>query len=265
MKHGTASSSSTGAAKAPAKATRTRSAGSATATCTRQPTTSAAAATSIPSGSARSGGEMLIHAAAHSDALKAVVSEGGSGQSIRDHFENTSALDAIMGFGPVTAATALFTAHLPPPLRERDREDRADRRLPRLRRARPGRRVKANKLSAAAPSRSSGRSRTASTSPASRRTGRRAPGDRLLRANRSTPTEGVPMRTVVVRTRAAESTKPLIVAAPASPTYGRRHGGARCKASRSSDRQAHRRDGAVRLRQVDADAHLCRPRQADRG
>jgi uncharacterized protein len=61
------------------------------------------------------GGEMLIHAAAHSDAFKAVVSEGGSGQSIRDHFENTSTRDAIMGFGPVTAATALFTSTLPPP------------------------------------------------------------------------------------------------------------------------------------------------------
>ena len=58
---------------------------------------------------------MLIHAAAHSDALKAVVLEGGSGQSIRDHFENTSTLDAIMGFGPVTAATALFSSTPPPP------------------------------------------------------------------------------------------------------------------------------------------------------
>ena len=57
---------------------------------------------------------MLIHAAAHSDAFKAVVSEGGSGQSIRDHFENTSTLDAIMGYGPVTAATAIFTSTLPP-------------------------------------------------------------------------------------------------------------------------------------------------------
>ena len=61
------------------------------------------------------GGEMLIHAAAHSDAFKAVVSEGGSGQSIRDQFENTSTRDAIMGYGAVTAATALFTSTLPPP------------------------------------------------------------------------------------------------------------------------------------------------------
>ena len=61
------------------------------------------------------GGEMLIHAAAHSDAFKAVVSEGGSGQSIRDHFVNTSTLDAIVGFSAVTAATAVFTSTLPPP------------------------------------------------------------------------------------------------------------------------------------------------------
>ena len=61
------------------------------------------------------GGEMLIHAAAHSDAFKAIVSEGGSGQSVRDQFENTSTLDAILGYSPVTAATALFTSTLPPP------------------------------------------------------------------------------------------------------------------------------------------------------
>ena len=60
------------------------------------------------------GGEMLIHAAAHSDAFKAIVSEGGSGQSIRDQFENTSMLDAIMGYAAVTAATAIFTSTLPP-------------------------------------------------------------------------------------------------------------------------------------------------------
>jgi fermentation-respiration switch protein FrsA (DUF1100 family) len=61
------------------------------------------------------GGEMLIHAAAHSDAFKAIVSEGGSGQSVRDQLENTSTLDAILGYSPVTAATALFTSTLPPP------------------------------------------------------------------------------------------------------------------------------------------------------
>ena len=61
------------------------------------------------------GGEMLIHAAAHSDAFKAIVSEGGSGQSIRDQFENTSMFDAIVGFAAVSVATAVFTSTLPPP------------------------------------------------------------------------------------------------------------------------------------------------------
>ncbi len=60
------------------------------------------------------GGEMLIHAAAHSDAFKAIVSEGGSGQSIRDQLVNTSTLDAILGYSAVTAATAAFTSTLPP-------------------------------------------------------------------------------------------------------------------------------------------------------
>ena len=57
---------------------------------------------------------MLIHAAAHSDAFKAIVSEGASGQSIRDQLDNVSTRDAILGFAPVTVATALFTSALPP-------------------------------------------------------------------------------------------------------------------------------------------------------
>ena len=65
------------------------------------------------------GGEMLIHAAAHSDAFKAIVSEGASGQSVRDQLDNVSTRDAIVGFAPVTAATALFTSTLPPrPLKD---------------------------------------------------------------------------------------------------------------------------------------------------
>ena len=60
------------------------------------------------------GGEMLIHAAARSDAFKAIVSEGASGQSVRDQLDNVSTRDAIMGYVPVTAATALFTSTLPP-------------------------------------------------------------------------------------------------------------------------------------------------------
>ncbi len=58
---------------------------------------------------------MLIHAAAHSDAFKAIVSEGGSGQSFRDGYANHGLRDAILGDGAVTLATALFTSTLPPP------------------------------------------------------------------------------------------------------------------------------------------------------
>ena len=61
------------------------------------------------------GGEMLIHAAAHSDAFKAIVSEGASGQSFRDGRVNNGTLNAILGDGAVTVATALFTNTLPPP------------------------------------------------------------------------------------------------------------------------------------------------------
>ena len=46
------------------------------------------------------GGEMLIHAAAHSDAFKAIVSEGGSGQSFRDGYANHGLRAAILGDGP---------------------------------------------------------------------------------------------------------------------------------------------------------------------
>jgi hypothetical protein len=60
------------------------------------------------------GGEMLIHAAAHSHAFKAIVSEGASGQSIRDQLDNVSTRDAILGYAPVTVATAVFTSALPP-------------------------------------------------------------------------------------------------------------------------------------------------------
>jgi uncharacterized protein len=64
------------------------------------------------------GGEMLIGAAAESDAFKAVVSEGGSGRSVRDDLANHG-----FGMGDVgnvttqavlTAATAVFTNNLPP-------------------------------------------------------------------------------------------------------------------------------------------------------
>ena len=61
------------------------------------------------------GGEMLIHAAAHSDAFKAIVSEGASGQSFRDGRVNVGLLDAILGEGAITLATAVFTNTTPPP------------------------------------------------------------------------------------------------------------------------------------------------------
>ncbi|HSL66447.1 MAG TPA: CocE/NonD family hydrolase [Gaiellaceae bacterium] len=61
------------------------------------------------------GGEMLIHAAAQSDAFRAIVSEGASGQSVRDDTANAGLLEGILAAGVVTAATALFSSDLPPP------------------------------------------------------------------------------------------------------------------------------------------------------
>jgi uncharacterized protein len=61
------------------------------------------------------GGEMLIRAAASSDVFKAIVSEGASGQSIRDGIANGEVSDEILADGAVTLATALFTNDLPPP------------------------------------------------------------------------------------------------------------------------------------------------------
>ena len=64
------------------------------------------------------GGEMLIGAAAESDAFKAVVSEGGSSRSVRDDVANLEwSLANLPGFanqGVQTAATAVFTNNLPP-------------------------------------------------------------------------------------------------------------------------------------------------------
>ena len=51
------------------------------------------------------GGEMLIHAAAHSDAFKAIVSEGASGQSFRDGRANPD-LRRDPRTTPITLATA---------------------------------------------------------------------------------------------------------------------------------------------------------------
>jgi dienelactone hydrolase len=61
------------------------------------------------------GGEMMIEAAAESSALKAIVSEGGSGRSVRDDFANGGARwDLIVGRTVFTTAASLFTSNLPP-------------------------------------------------------------------------------------------------------------------------------------------------------
>jgi dienelactone hydrolase len=61
------------------------------------------------------GGEMMIEAAAESQALKAIVSEGASGRSVRDILANPdTAWTEVIGTGVATAATALFTDDLPP-------------------------------------------------------------------------------------------------------------------------------------------------------
>jgi fermentation-respiration switch protein FrsA (DUF1100 family) len=63
------------------------------------------------------GGELLIHAAAESGAFEAVVSEGASGQSVRDTIANhgvTGALTDLPAMLSVTTATTIFSNTLPP-------------------------------------------------------------------------------------------------------------------------------------------------------
>ena len=61
------------------------------------------------------GGEMMIEAAAESSALKAILSEGASGRSVRDEIANPGgAWQELIGTGLATAATAIFTSNLPP-------------------------------------------------------------------------------------------------------------------------------------------------------
>ena len=64
------------------------------------------------------GGEMLIGAAAESDAFKAVVSEGGSSRSVRDDVANlgvgVDTFPNLVMQSVITAATAVFTNNLPP-------------------------------------------------------------------------------------------------------------------------------------------------------
>jgi uncharacterized protein len=61
------------------------------------------------------GGEMMIEAAAESDALKAIVSEGAGGRSVRDEIANPGGKwQELIGTGVATAATAIFTDNVPP-------------------------------------------------------------------------------------------------------------------------------------------------------
>jgi dienelactone hydrolase len=61
------------------------------------------------------GGEMMMEAAAESGAIKAIMSEGGSGRSVRDIWANPDRKwPELLGNGVATAATALFTDNLPP-------------------------------------------------------------------------------------------------------------------------------------------------------
>ena len=61
------------------------------------------------------GGEMLIRAAAESEEFAAIVSEGSSGQSVRDGIANGEPWAEILPEASITLATALFTNDLPPP------------------------------------------------------------------------------------------------------------------------------------------------------
>jgi hypothetical protein len=61
------------------------------------------------------GGEMMIAAAAESNSLKAIVSEGASGRSARDDFANGHvAWQERVGDAVTTLGTALFTSNTPP-------------------------------------------------------------------------------------------------------------------------------------------------------
>ena len=61
------------------------------------------------------GGEMMIEAAAESDDLKAIVSEGASSRSVRDELANPGGgWPEIMGNSVATLATAVFSGDLPP-------------------------------------------------------------------------------------------------------------------------------------------------------
>jgi len=64
------------------------------------------------------GGEMLIHAAAHTDAFAAIVTEGASGQSLRDELANPGLAGRLLDLPAqvsLTAAVAVLSGELPPP------------------------------------------------------------------------------------------------------------------------------------------------------
>jgi hypothetical protein len=63
------------------------------------------------------GGEMLLQAAAESHELRAVVSEGAGTRSIREHVHTSGAARWILlpQWSVITAATAVFANHAPPP------------------------------------------------------------------------------------------------------------------------------------------------------
>jgi hypothetical protein len=64
------------------------------------------------------GGEMLIHAAAHSDAFAGIVTEGASGQSVRDELANPGLSGRLLDLPmqvSLSTAVAVLTNELPPP------------------------------------------------------------------------------------------------------------------------------------------------------
>jgi uncharacterized protein len=64
------------------------------------------------------GGEMLVQTAAESTAFKAVVSEGAGARSVRENLEKPRTLGRLSELGVsfvLTAGTAIFSNHAPPP------------------------------------------------------------------------------------------------------------------------------------------------------
>jgi dienelactone hydrolase len=64
------------------------------------------------------GGEMMIEAAAESDGLKAVVSEGAGIRSVREALaipETGARIQSLLAFVPLTPGVALFANDMPPP------------------------------------------------------------------------------------------------------------------------------------------------------